>query len=86
MTAPADGAAEIATPAARGLKPVVGWPGSCFTRRLDQPKGSELPGTQGASAPFFSPAGQWIEFFSGDKVNKISLEGGIVVQLGTIGN
>ena len=28
-----------------------------FTRRLDQPKATELSGTEGAYAPFFSPDG-----------------------------
>ena len=32
-------------------------PAKLFTRRLDQPKASELPGTQGTRAPFFSPDG-----------------------------
>src|SRR5262249_42844590 len=30
-----------------------------YTRRLNEPKASELPGTEGAYAPFFSPDGQW---------------------------
>jgi Tol biopolymer transport system component len=55
-----------------------------FTRRLDQPKATELPGTQGARAPFFSPDGQWVGFFSGNKLNKIAVEGGAVVPLGDI--
>jgi len=38
--------------------------GRLFTRRLDQPNTTELPGTQGASEPFFSPDGQWVAFFS----------------------
>jgi serine/threonine-protein kinase len=51
-------------------------------RRLDQPKATELPGTQGAAAPFFSPDGQWIGFISGGTVNKISVESGAVVPIG----
>jgi len=53
-----------------------------FIRRLDQPKATELPGTQGAMDPFFSPDGQWVGFSSGNKLNKISVEGGAVVPLG----
>jgi Tol biopolymer transport system component len=53
-----------------------------FTRRLDQSKATELPGTQGAFAPFFSPDGQWIGFQTQDKLNRISVEGGTVVPLG----
>src|SRR5258708_6736047 len=56
-----------------------------FTRRLDQSKDTELPGTQGAVAPFFSADGQWIGFQTADKQNKISVEGGAVVSLGDIG-
>jgi len=47
-----------------------------FTRRLDQPKATELAGTEGAFAPFFSPDGQWVAFFAGGKLKKISVEGG----------
>jgi serine/threonine protein kinase len=63
-----------------------GTPVKLFTRRLDQPKATELPGTQGASSPFFSPDGQWVGFPSGSKLNKISVEGGAVVPLGDIGS
>lgn len=55
-----------------------------FTRRLDQPKTTELPGTEGASAPFFSPDGRWVGFLSGGRLNKISVEGGAVVPLGGV--
>ena len=47
-----------------------------FTRRLDQPNATELAGTQGALAPFFSPDGQWIAFFAASKLQKISVDGG----------
>jgi len=60
-----------------------GTPSKLFMRRLDQPKATELPGTQGAAAPFFSPDGQWIGFISGVKVNKISVEGGAAVPVGS---
>jgi len=53
-----------------------------FTRRLDQAKAAELPGTQGALGPFFSPDGQWIGFFAANKIDKISVEGGAVVPVG----
>ena len=57
-----------------------------FTRRLDQSKVAELPGTEGAYAPFFSPDGQWIGFKTGTgKLSKISVEGGAVVPLGEPG-
>jgi Tol biopolymer transport system component len=61
-----------------------GTPANLFVRRLDQPKATELPGTQGAATPFFSPDGQWVGFMAGNKLNKISVEGGAVVPLGDI--
>ena len=55
--------------------------GRLFTRRLDQPKATELVGTQGALAPFFSPDGLWVAFFSQGKLKKISVDGGAAVTL-----
>ena len=55
--------------------------GKLFTRKLDQPKAIELAGTEGATAPFFSPDGKWIAFFAGNKLKKLSVEGGAPVDL-----
>ena len=55
--------------------------GKLFTRKLDQPKATELAGTEGAFAPFFSPDGQWVAFFAGTKLKKLSVEGGAPVVL-----
>jgi tRNA A-37 threonylcarbamoyl transferase component Bud32 len=52
-----------------------------FTRRLDQPKGTELAGTDAAYQPFFSPDGQWVAFFGDGKLKKISVEGGAAIAL-----
>jgi serine/threonine-protein kinase len=52
-----------------------------FIRRLDQPKTTELAGTEGAYAPFFSPDGQWIGFFAPGKLKKIPSDGGPVTTL-----
>src|SRR5262249_59271476 len=51
-----------------------------YVRRLDQLRGAALVGTQGARNPFFSPDGQWIGFFAGAKLKKISVNGGGAVQ------
>jgi Tol biopolymer transport system component len=51
------------------------------TRLLDQAKATLLPGTENAADPFFSPDGQWIGFFAGGKMKKISVEGGAAVTL-----
>ncbi len=52
------------------------------TRRLDQDHFMLLPGTEGASSPFFSPDGQWIAFFADNKLKKIGVQGGMPVALG----
>ncbi len=52
-----------------------------FTRRLDQPKATELPGTEQAYAPFFSPDGQWVAFFAGGKLKRVGMQGGPVADL-----
>src|SRR2546423_15632927 len=39
-----------------------------FTRRLDEPKATELAGTQNALSPFFSPDGQWVAYFADYKL------------------
>jgi serine/threonine-protein kinase len=68
-----------------------GNPSKLYTRRLDQSKATELPATEGAQGPFFSPDGQWIGFAVGRSetygpdtrvsVKKISVEGGAVVTV-----
>jgi Tol biopolymer transport system component/DNA-binding winged helix-turn-helix (wHTH) protein len=50
-------------------------------RSLDQSRVTILAGTEGAADPFFSPDGQWIGFFAGQKLKKIPLQGGGVVSL-----
>jgi serine/threonine-protein kinase len=82
LPAPTNSAGNFAiSPDGRRLAYPSGTPVKLFTRRLDQPKATELPGTQGASMPFFSQDGRWVGFHSGGKLNKISVEGGAVVPL-----
>ena len=52
-----------------------------FTRPLDQAKATEMAGTQGALAPFFSPDGQWVAFFASAKLKKVSIQGGPAIDL-----
>jgi DNA-binding winged helix-turn-helix (wHTH) protein/Tol biopolymer transport system component len=47
-----------------------------FTQLLDQTKATEMAGTGGAYAPFFSPDGQWVAFFASEKLKKVSVQGG----------
>jgi serine/threonine-protein kinase len=58
---------------------VAGGPQKLFTRKLDRPNATELPGTEGATIPFFSQDGQWVGFQLNNKLNRISVEGGAVV-------
>ncbi len=52
-----------------------------FARRLDQLQATELPGTEGADAPFFSPDGQWVAYFTQGMLKKVPVEGGATVVL-----
>ena len=79
------GSSVVISPDGTRLAWLSGTPTKLFTRRLDEPKAIELPGTEAANAPFFSPDGQWVGFVSLGRVNKISVEGGAVVPLGDIG-
>jgi Tol biopolymer transport system component/predicted Ser/Thr protein kinase len=64
-----------------GMRLVYASQSRLFTRRLDQPKATELAGTEGAYAPFFSPDGQWVAFSIQERLKKISVEGGAAVDL-----
>ncbi len=55
-----------------------------FQRILDQPDSVPIPGTDGASDPFFSPDDRWIGFFAGGKLKKIRVDGGAPITLASI--
>jgi WD40 repeat protein len=74
----------IISPDGTRLVYASGNPARLFAKKLDQPTAAELPGTTGATAAFFSPDGQWIGFPAGNRLNKISVEGGAVVPLGEV--
>jgi serine/threonine-protein kinase len=40
-----------------------------------------IPGTEGARSPFFSPDGQWVGFFAGGELRKVSVDGGVRMAL-----
>lgn len=52
-----------------------------YVRRIDELDARAIPGTDGASAPFFSPDARWIGFFAGGKLKKVALAGGLPVPL-----
>ena len=47
-----------------------------YVRRLDATAATALPGTAGASSPFFSPDGQWVAFVAGESLKKVRVTGG----------
>jgi Protein kinase domain/WD40-like Beta Propeller Repeat len=75
--------AAISPDGSRLAFPVRGSEGTpqLATRLLAQPQATVLAGTDNASDPFFSPDSQWIGFFSGGKLKKVSVHGGTVVTL-----
>src|SRR5262249_18835154 len=72
------GAAVVVSPdgkrlayATRGVKPRL------YLRELGRLESAEVPESEGAVAPFFSPDGKWIAFFSGGKLRKAPVSGGV---------
>jgi serine/threonine protein kinase len=53
-----------------------------YIRAMDSQEAKLIPGTERAVNPFFSPNGQWVGFFAGDKLKKVSVSGGAAVTLG----
>ncbi len=47
-----------------------------FVRSRDQVRPARIEGTDGAMHPFFSPDGEWIGFFTGTELRRVSLRGG----------
>jgi serine/threonine-protein kinase len=56
-------------------------PSQLYLRRVDQLRATALSGTDNGYNPFFSPDGQWIAFFAGGKLKKMSIMGGAAVTL-----
>ena len=52
-----------------------------YLRQLEQLDSAPLSGTEGARDPFFSPDGEWIAFFAGGQLKKVSVSGGAAVTL-----
>jgi Tol biopolymer transport system component len=53
-----------------------------YLRAMDSLEAKPIPGTDGAFNPFFSPDSLWLGFFVGQKVKKISVNGGAALTLG----
>ncbi len=53
-----------------------------YLRAMDNVEAKAIPGTEGAVSPFFSPDGQWLGFFAGNKLKKVYVSGGAALSLG----
>jgi serine/threonine-protein kinase len=54
-------------------------------RAMGEAIGREVPGSDGANEPFFSPDGRWVGFLANEQLKKVAIDGGAVVPLGTTG-
>jgi serine/threonine protein kinase/Tol biopolymer transport system component len=81
---PTAGSSIAISPDGTRLAYASGDPSRLFVRRLDQSTATELPGTQGAAVPLFSPDGQWVGFVAGTRLSKVSVEGGAAVAIGDV--
>ena len=52
-----------------------------YLRPLEGLEAKPIPGTEGATGPFFSPDGKWVGFFAGGKLKKVSVSGGETLSL-----
>ena len=52
-----------------------------YIRPLEKFEATQIAGTMGARAPFFSPDGQWVGFWQGGKLKKWPLGGGIPADI-----
>ena len=57
-----------------------------YLRGLDSLEARPVAGTDGSDTPFFSPDGQWLAFFAGGKLRKVSVNGGAAVTLSEAAN
>ena len=62
---------------------IVGGETQLYLRPMEQGQATAMPGTIGASSPFFSPNGESIGFFLGDQLKRISVGGGETRTIGT---
>jgi predicted Ser/Thr protein kinase len=54
-----------------------------YLRAMDSLEARAVPSTEGAVNPFFSPDGQWLGFFAGQEMEKVSVNGGVAISLGS---
>jgi eukaryotic-like serine/threonine-protein kinase len=56
-----------------------------YLRAMDSLEARPIPGTEGAVNPFFSPDSQWVGFFAGGTLKKVSVSGGAALTLAYAG-
>jgi Tol biopolymer transport system component len=54
-----------------------------FLRALDSVNAQTLPGTEGATFPFWSPNSRYIGFFANNKLKRIDVQGAEIQELAT---
>ena len=59
----------------------IGTSTEIYVRRLNRLEAEPIAGTEGGSGPFFSPDGEWVGFFAGGKLKKVSLSGGAPITV-----
>jgi eukaryotic-like serine/threonine-protein kinase len=78
--APVAATAQLAvSPDGKTLAFIAGKKGEAprvWIRPLDRVEAQPLPGTEGATFPFWSPDSHFVAFFAGNKLKKINVEGG----------
>jgi serine/threonine protein kinase/Tol biopolymer transport system component len=52
-----------------------------YLRTMDSLEAQAIPDTEGGSSPFYSPDSQWLGFFGGGKLKKVSVNGGAALTL-----
>jgi eukaryotic-like serine/threonine-protein kinase len=52
-----------------------------FIRPLDRFESTAIAGTEGGSAPFFSPDGRWIGFYANGALQRVSVDGGAALKI-----
>ena len=73
--------AFVAVDAARRIADAATSPGALYVRSLGSQETKKLPGTDGASAPFWSPDGRFVGFIAGGNLKKVAVAGGAPVTL-----
>jgi eukaryotic-like serine/threonine-protein kinase len=56
-----------------------------YLRAMDSLAANPLPGTEGGTTPFFSADSQWVGFFAGGRLKKVSVTGGAMLDFGIVG-